>query len=506
MKRLTAKIMTIAACAAMMLSVGPLANIQSVQAAVKAQGTVNLATATKKLTIPKGKSTVITNNTLTMVKGRRYVVKFKIAGKTYSLATLPASVGKAKVNNTATASIKSNLLTANKAGTTNLRIIKNGKDLVKLKVKVIDTHKHSWKNITKATCASKGKKLCKTCGATGTTATLKTHNFKITKKATCETKGVETCTVCGLQNTLPKTAHKYMTETSKYPEGRGKKWSAYTIICPGCHWDMTDWTNKQRDAHQGHIDAILEDKLSFDCFTAGFTGVAGELRYEKYMLTETTETYCEYCGGGELKKTTEKDLYYCNKNGKKLPAGETDPWASWSYENYCKEHGFVLCDNPSCENYNLEVMAEHECPGCHIVPSTNTPASTANKAAARKAVAQPQDVITAPDTDMIVENGEVIVDTDVIVSDNSTVSENTISGNEAVTDNSNAELNTDITSQETGGDSVFGDSDDGSIMIEKTDGDDDGIVIEEIDETDLDTEDNGTDDYDDSEGIVIEDE
>ena len=243
MKRLTAKIMTIAACAAMMLSVGPLANIQSVQAAVKAQGTVNLATATKKLTIPKGKSTVITNNTLTMVKGRRYVVKFKIAGKTYSLATLPASVGKAKVNNTATASIKSNLLTANKAGTTNLRIIKNGKDLVKLKVKVIDTHKHSWKNITKATCASKGKKLCKTCGATGTTATLKTHNFKITKKATCETKGVETCTVCGLQNTLPKTAHKYMTETSKYPEGRGKKWSAYTIICPGCHWDMTDWTN-----------------------------------------------------------------------------------------------------------------------------------------------------------------------------------------------------------------------------------------------------------------------
>ena len=59
-----------------------------------------------------------------------------------------------------------------------------------------------------------------------------------------------------------------MTETSKYPEGRGKKWSAYTIICPGCHWDMTDWTNKQRDAHQGHIDAILEDKLSIDCYSA----------------------------------------------------------------------------------------------------------------------------------------------------------------------------------------------------------------------------------------------
>ena len=78
MKRLTAKIMTIAACAAMMLSV-PFVNTQSVQAAVKAQGVVNLTT--KKLAIPKGTSTAITNNTLTMVKGRRYAVKFKINGK-----------------------------------------------------------------------------------------------------------------------------------------------------------------------------------------------------------------------------------------------------------------------------------------------------------------------------------------------------------------------------------------------------------------------------------------
>ena len=213
MKRLTTKIMAIAACAAMMLTAAPLANVNNVQAAVKSQGTVNLATTTKILSIPKGTSTLIKNNTLTMVKGRRYDVKVKIKGKTYKLSTLPTTVGKAKVNTTAIASIKNNLLTANKAGTTTFRIIKGGKNLVSLKVKVIDTaaHKHSWKNITKATCATKGKKLCKTCGATGTTAMSKTHNFEVTKKATCERKGVETCTDCGLQNTLPNTAHEYVT-------------------------------------------------------------------------------------------------------------------------------------------------------------------------------------------------------------------------------------------------------------------------------------------------------
>ena len=117
MKRLTTKIITIASCAVMMLSV-PFVNTQSVQAAVKSQGTVNLATTTKKLSIPKGTSTAIKNNTLTMVKGRRYAVKFKIKGKTYNLATLPTTVGKAKINTTAIASIKNNLLTANKADNT----------------------------------------------------------------------------------------------------------------------------------------------------------------------------------------------------------------------------------------------------------------------------------------------------------------------------------------------------------------------------------------------------
>ena len=120
-------------------------------------------------------------------------------------------------------------------------------------------------------------------------------------------------------------------------------------------------------------------------------------------------------------------------------------------------------------------------------------------------------MITAPDTDTVIENGDVITDTDVIVSDNSTVSENTVSEN-MISDNevmisgetvSNNELNTEITDPNQGGDSLFGDSDDNNIVIENTDGND-GIVIEDIDETD--TEDDGSDDYDDSEGIVIEDE
>lgn len=500
MKRLSTKIMTIAACAAMMLTAAPLANVNTVQAAVKAQGTVNLATATKKLTIPKGKSTVITNNTLTMVKGRRYDVKFKVAGKTYKLSTLPTTVGKAKVNTTAIASIKSNLLTANKAGTTTFRIIKGGKDLVKLKVKVIDTtaHKHAWKNITKATCATKGKKLCKTCGATGTTAMSKTHSFKVTKKATCERKGVETCTVCGLQNTLPKTAHKYVTEKSTGIEGRGEQTKYGTsTICPGCRWDMTDWTMAQMNMHQSHIDAISEGKLSFDCFSAGYTGVAGVVRYEKYVKTESIATTCEYCGAFDMDKTYTKDLYYVDAKTHKKIAADEDPWYVYSYENYLKEHGFLLC--PNC--HDMEVMPGHTCQVCKAVAPAST--NTAKKAAAKRpAVANPQDVITVPDTDTVIGNGAAITDTDVIVSENSTVSDDgAISGNEVISDN---ELNTEITDPIEGGDSVSGDSDDGSnIVIESTDGDD-GIVIEDLD--DADEDDDGQNDYDDSEGEVTEDE
>ena len=514
MKRLTTKILTIAACAAMMLTAAPLANTQSVQAAVKAQGTVDLTT--QKLSIPKGVKTAMVNKTVTMVKARRYQVKAKFG------TTVVKSQAKWKSSKPAVATVSATgLVTAKAPGTTTIKVT-YGKKSQTFKIKVVASHTHSWKTISKSTCATKGKKLCKTCGATGTTALSKTHSFKITKKATCETKGVETCTVCGLKNALPKTAHKYVTETAKYPEGRGKKWSANTVICPGCHWDMTDWTRNQVDAHQSHLDAIAEGKLSFDCFTAGYTGVDGEIRYEKYMLTETTETYCEYCG--EFKETAKKDLYYCNKNGKKLPDGETDPWTQWSYESYLKEHGFMVC--PNC--HEMEVMPGHECQVCHTVAPTTTSTASVRKAAAKKAVASPQDVITD-----IPDNNESFETTDIIVPDNAAVSENTvsentisdneiisdnsvsenavdeqtISENEIVTDNSNSELNTDITDQETGGDSLFSDSNDSGIVIEN-ENDSDGIVIEEIDETDEqeETKDDGIDDYDGSEGIVIEDE
>lgn len=519
MKRLTTKILTIAACAAMMLTAAPLANTQSVQAAVKAQGTVDLTT--QKLSIPKGVKTAMVNKTVTMVKARRYQVKAKF-GK-----TIVKSQAKWKSSKPAVVTVSSTgLITAKAPGTATIKVT-YGKKSQTFKVKVIASHTHSWKTISKSTCATKGKKLCKTCGGTGTTALAKTHNFEVTKKATCETKGVETCVDCGLKNALPKTAHKYVTETAKYPEGRGKKTKAYTVWCPGCMWDMTNWTRNQVDAHQGHIDAILEGKLDIGCFNSGYTGADGEIRYEKYMLTETTETYCKYCGAGELSKKTKKDLYYCDMYGKKLPDGETDPWASWSYENYCKEHGFVLC-----ENCNLEVMPGHECPRCHIVaPTTASTTASVRKAAARKAVASPQDVITE-----VPDNNESFEATDIVVSDNAAVSEDTvsediISGNEAisdnavseqtiseneiVTDNSNSELNTEITDPDQGGDSVFGDSDEDGIVIENT-GDSDGIIIKTVEDGDTDDDilieditdesDDGADDYDGSEGEIIEDE
>lgn len=483
MKRLTTKIMTIASCAVMMLSV-PFVNTQSVQAAVKSQGTVNLATTTKKLSIPKGTSTAIKNNTLTMVKGRRYAVKFKIKGKTYSLATLPTTVGKAKVNTTAIASIKSNLLTANKAGTTTFRIVKGTKNLVSLKVKVIDTaaHKHAWKNITKATCATKGKKLCKTCGATGTTAMSKTHSFKVTKKATCEHKGVETCTTCGLQNTLPKTAHKYKTETWTGVEGRGKAYFVHTFYCNGCGIDMTGWTADEMSLHHVDIDGMQAGTVSWDCFNAGYNGADGVEKYPKYVMVDLKETYCETCGVSKVKVKDELyEVYY-------------DEW-----RNVVRKS-----DNKILEESVWYKKAKPYLEKAKELEGTST-ASTARKAAAKRAVASPQDVITAPDTDTIIENGDVIVDTDVIVSDNGTVSDNAVSENETISGNtvSNNKLNTEITDPDQGGDSVFGDSDDSGIVIENTDGND-GIVIEEIDETD--TEDNGSDDYDDSEGVVIEDE
>lgn len=526
MKRLTTKILTIAACAAMMLTAAPLANTQSVQAAVKAQGTVDLTT--QKLSIPKGVKTAMVSKTVTMVKARRYQVKAKFG------TTVVKSNATWKSSKPAVATVSTTgLITAKAPGTTTIKVT-YGKKSQTFKVKVVASHTHSWKTISKSTCATKGKKLCKTCGATGTTALSKTHNFVTTKKATCKTKGVETCSVCGLKNTLPKTAHHYVTKTNTHIEGRGKKTKYETsMLCPGCNWDMSDWTTNQRMAHQSHFEAMDAGLVSEDCWSAGYTGVAGAIRYEKRVKVQTTETYCENCGAWDMDKTYEKDLYYVNAKGEKIGANE-DPYAVWSYENYCKEHGFVLC-----ENCNLEVMPGTECHRCHTV----APTASVRKAAARKAVASPQDVITD-----IPDNNESFETTDVIVSDNAAVSEDTvsediISGNEAISDNAvsensvsensisgnetvidgetvtdNNELNTDITDPNQGGDIVFEDPDEDGIVIENT-GDSDGIVIETVEDGDTDDdiiiediddedteEDDGNSDYDGSEGEVEEDE
>lgn len=198
-------------------------------------------------------------------------------------------------------------------------------------------------------------------------------------------------------------------------------------------------------------------------------------------MNETVETYCKHCGA--WKDRTSTDLYECDRYGNKIETGSN--------------------------------------------------VATASKKAAARAVASPQDVITD-----VPDNNESFDVTDVIVSDNAAVSEDTvsediISGNEAISDNAvsensisgnetvidgetvtdNSELNTDITDPNQGGDFVFEDSDEDGIVIENT-GDSDGIVIETVEDTEddiliediTDESDDGADDYDGSEGEIIEDE
>lgn len=253
------------------------------------------------------------------------------------------------------------------------------------------------------------------------------HIWKITKKATCKAKGVETCTVCGLQNTLPKTSHNYKTDVWKMVEHRGKAFSAYTSFCSGCDADMTNWTKEQITHHR-------YDDNHFECFMQAIHGVAGETRYPEYVKVEITDVMCEDCG---VRKGEEivKDLYRCDKYGNKIPDGET-AWSVYDYDNYCDEHR----------------MAKFLCADKH-------PASTAKKAAARKAVAAPQDVITdVPDNNAITEDANLTVSGNETFSEN-IVSENAISNNSiyekeivsdsgTVIDYTDSGLDTDITDLE----------------------------------------------------------
>lgn len=501
MKRLTTKILTIAACATMMLTAAPLANVNTVQAAAKAQGTVDLTT--QKLSIPKGVKTAMVNKTVTMVKARRYQVKAKFG------TTVVKSNATWKSSKPAVATVSTTgLVTAKAPGTATIKVT-YGKKSQTFKVKVVASHTHSWKTISKSTCATKGKKLCKTCGATGTTAVSKTHSFKITKKPTCETKGVQTCSVCGVKEAIAKTKHEYVTETSEYIEGRGKPYFVNTYYCNGCGLDMTGWTvDEMNERHQFNLDGMQAGTINWDCFNAGYNGASGVKKYPKYVKTNTTATYCEHCGA--WKDQVVEDLYEVYYDEWRNVVRKSD-------NKILEESVWYKRAKPYLEK--AKELEESKNQG-----STTT--ASVKKAAAR-AVASPQDVITDVPDNAAVESANMAISADETVSADAAV-EGIISGNETISDNAvsenmiseneinGTELNTTITDPDQGGDSVFEDVDDDGIVIENK-GDSNGIIIETVEDADDDIiiediddedteEDDGNSDYDGSEGDVIEDE
>jgi len=305
MKKRVRLLLALIVCAAMLYAglTAPLAT--TVSAAVKTDGTIDLQK--KALVIPKGKKTAINGRTLTMVKNRRYQVKAKFGKTTVS------KTGTYKSSKPAVATVSSTgLVTAKAPGTATIKVTYNGKSQ-SFKVKVIASHKHAWKTTRKATCAVKGKKLCQTCGATGTTAMKTTHTFKTTKKATCEKSGTQTCTVCGTTAKIAKTSHAWQTDTWESIEGRGKPYYVTTLICTGCRADMTEWTMEQITAHRLHLDS--------PCLGANITGASGVTRYPKYFMVKETEITCKNCGA--WKDLLKEDLYECDINGNPLTESDT---------------------------------------------------------------------------------------------------------------------------------------------------------------------------------------
>lgn len=341
MKRSITKIFTIAACAAMMLTAIPM---QSVQAATTSQGTISLST--QKLIISKGVKTAMVNKTLTMVKNRRYQVKAKFGKTTVS------KTGTYKSSKPAVATVSSTgLVTAKAPGTATIKVTYNGKSQ-SFKVKVIASHKHAWKTTRKATCAVKGKKLCQTCGATGTTAMKTTHTFKTTKKATCEKSGTQTCTVCGTTAKIAKTSHAWQTNTLESIEGRGKPYYVTTLICTGCRADMTEWTMEQITAHRCHLDS--------PCFGSNITSASGVTRYPKYFMIKETEITCKNCGA--WKDRLKEDLYECDINGNALTESDsvkaTQPTKASDNVTITESEDDMLVDNTNIVNPDEIIVDE----------------------------------------------------------------------------------------------------------------------------------------------------
>ncbi len=305
MKKRVRLLLALIVCAAMLYAglTAPLAT--TVSAAVKTDGTIDLQK--KALVIPKGKKTAIKGRTLTMVKNRRYQVKAKFGKTTVS------KTGTYKSSKPAVATVSSTgLVTAKAPGTATIKVTYNGKSQ-SFKVKVIASHKHAWKTTRKATCAVKGKKLCQTCGATGTTAMKTTHTFKTTKKATCEKSGTQTCTVCGTTAKIAKTSHNWRTATTEILEGRGKPHEVMATHCGGCGVDMTHWTEKQITTHQ-------TDFNNFQCFAACINYTLVD-EYPQYFMVRYTEITCKNCGA--WKDNYKEDLYECDWGGNPLTESNT---------------------------------------------------------------------------------------------------------------------------------------------------------------------------------------
>lgn len=358
MKRLMTKVFTIAACAAMIATAVPVTNMQSVQAATASQGTVNLTT--NKLVITNGKKTAITNNTLQMVKGRKYQIKAKFGDTVVKSQATWKSTKPAIVTVSSTG-----LITAKAPGASTIKVTYKGKTQ-SFKVKVIASHTHDWKTITKATCANKGKKLCQTCGVTGSVKMKTTHTWKTTKKATCQTTGKKTCQVCGKTADIATKDHAWVTETWKETVGLGKGTDVGVKICSECRKDLTHATPDERTGHMFACHSTISQWVGTD--------------YTGYKIVEISETYCKTCGdpAGKLtekviKKDTNATLH--------------------DHRNGLQEAMFITGGSDSS-------FTE---PGSK--PEVTTPAPS-----------DPQDVITTPETPDVPETPTV--------SDNETVSDN----------------------------------------------------------------------------------
>lgn len=418
MKKKSKALLALIVCASMLYAGLTASNINTVQAASKAEGTIDLKA--KKLTIPKGKAQKIKNKTVTMVQKRRYQVKTKFGTKTVS------TKGTYKSSKTSVATVsKTGLVTAKAPGTATISVTYNGTKQT-FKVKVVASHTHSWKTTAKATCAAKGKRLCKTCGVVGSTAKKTTHTFAVTKKATCKTAGTKKCSVCGTTASIAKTAHKYVTEEWTGVEGRGKVQYVNTMYCNGCNIDMTNWSMAKIDAHQSDLDGMAAGTASWRCWGSEYNGAAGEARYPKYMMTNLKETYCKTCGISKDKtKTDLYEVYY-------------DEW-----RNVVRKSDNKIIEESNPYKAYKPYLEAQEAAKKAAASNTATQAKAAPKAATTSVAtfSLMSDEIAVDDSTMadgniavageVIEAGEAVVPADEVLVEDAEA----ISGNEIVTEN-----------------------------------------------------------------------